>query len=451
MKTTHIQRIAIALSLVCAVSAAFAQQIHNGAEGLPSRSMVDRQKDSLVADHKIIYIDGKPETVTRAYQDSLRRVMETFYYDQFTGFSDPAAPYFMFMSRDASLAMGIGGCVRIRGWYDWDGAIPANGFSPYLIPMTPDPGNMKKLGATPAGSTLFYRVIGRNSKFGEYQLYIEANFNGYGGSDFHLKKAYAQIRNVTFGYAASTFSDPAAIPPTVDASGPNNKISSTNILVRYMRTVKTRWTLAASLEIPSIATTQVNGSFGKASEWLPEFAAFAQYAWGKSEHVRLAGMMRNLPYLDIARGKTINKFAWGAQLSAVVHPTYQLTAYGTINCGKGHQSEVGDFAAGTYDLVVTPDGTSMYAPFSYGWNLGLQYNFLPNLFASVSYADNRYCPRSPKAADEYKYGNVWMANVFWNLTPRIQAGLEFDTGVRKNFGGDHRRAQRVGAMAQFSF
>ncbi|MDE6342694.1 MAG: hypothetical protein K2K93_10270, partial [Muribaculaceae bacterium] len=225
-----------------------------GKNELRSGSLVDMQKEALLRDHKIIYIDGKPANANSdEHQDSIRGVVESFFYDQFQSFSDPSAPYFLFMSRDADLAMGLGGCVRIRGWYDIDNAIPSNAFMPYLIPMVPDPANGSKLGATPAGSTLFFRVIGKNKTLGNYQLYIEANFNGYGGTDFHLKKAYAQLNNVTLGYASSTFSDPAALPPTVDANGPANKISPTSVLVRWMNTYRKRWTVAGSLEIPKSA------------------------------------------------------------------------------------------------------------------------------------------------------------------------------------------------------
>ncbi len=262
---------------------------------LRSNSLVDAQKEALLNDHKIIYIDGKPANAnSQQHQDSIRDIIEHFFYDQFQSFSDPAAPYFLFMSRDADLAMGIGGCVRIRGWYDFDAAIPANSFTPYLIPMVKDPANNSKIGATPAGSTLFFRVIGRNKKWGDYQIYIEANFNGYGGSDFHLKKAYAQLNKVTVGYASSTFSDPAALPPTVDANGPANKISPTSVLVRWMNTYKQRWTVAASVELPkNAAVSTVTGKIGTASQTVPDVAAFLQYAWGKSEK-QFQGYDRNV-------------------------------------------------------------------------------------------------------------------------------------------------------------
>ncbi|MDE6467723.1 MAG: hypothetical protein K2L28_02365, partial [Muribaculaceae bacterium] len=146
-----------------------------------ARSLADAQIDSTLNSNKVVFLDGKPssDTDTQADIDSLRRVITMFYYDQFRHFSDPGAPYFLFLSKDAQLAMGIGGGVRMRAYYDWGGAVPASGFAPYLIPIPPSPTNMRHFGTSPAGTCLFFRVIGRNKLLGDYQLYIEANFNGY--------------------------------------------------------------------------------------------------------------------------------------------------------------------------------------------------------------------------------------------------------------------------------
>lgn len=204
-----------------------------------TKSLADRMHDSILNSHKVLIIEsGTKSSYGQKYNDSIRALIDKFYYDQFRHFQDPEAPYFLFLSRDTTLAMGIGGAVRMRGYFDWGGAIPASGFAPYLIPMNPDPAKMRKFGTTPAGTCLFFRVIGRNKALGEYSLYIEANFNGYNSRDFHLKKAYATINDFTIGYASSTFSDPAAVPPTVDAQGPNNKLSNTSVLVRWMPRIK---------------------------------------------------------------------------------------------------------------------------------------------------------------------------------------------------------------------
>lgn len=417
------------------------------------KSLADQQTDSLIASHKVIYMDGTPK-LTKAHQDSIRELITNFYYDQFRHFSDPAAPYFMFMSRDASLAMGIGGCVRMRGYYDWDGAMPSPGFAPYLIPMQPDPTNMRHFATTPSGSSLFFRVIGRNKSLGSYQLYIEANFNGYGNRDFHLKKAYAIVNDFTIGYASSTFSDPAAVPATVDAQGPNNKISGTNVLVRYMPTFGKRWTAAVSAETPSTQIGADNVNTATISDRLPDLAAFIQYAWGASQHVRLAGICRSLGYRDLVKGQEANHSitGWGMQLSSVAHPVAPVTTYLTVNYGHGIAGAGGDLQIGNYDLVSDPERPGrMYAPATLGWCVGVQYNFRPNLFASVSMSESRYLPKHDVAGSEYKYGLFGAVNVFWNLTPRIQAGAELDLGKRKNFDGDSRNAKRVGLMAQFSF
>ncbi len=416
-------------------------------------SLVDQQTDSLIGSHKIVYIDGRPaDADTQAYVDSIRQRISVFYYDQFRHFSDPAAPYFLFMSKDAQLAMGIGGCVRMRGYYDWGGAIPASGFAPYLIPMTPDPANERQLGTTPAGTALFFRVLGRNKALGDYQLYIECNFNGYGGRDFHLKKAYATINKVTIGYANSTFSDPAALPPTVDAQGPNNKISPTAVLVRYMPTFGKHWVAAVSAESPQPSISVDGRQTAKVSAWMPDFAAFGQYQWGRGEHVRLAGILRTLSYRDLVQGKNHNKLGWGLLLSSVAHPAPMLTTYVNLCYGHGYQSLGGDLLIGSYDLVGDPDAPGrLYAPASFGWNVGVQYNILPNLFLGVQASQTRYLPAKHAAPAEYKYGLFGAVNLFWNLTPRIQFGAEFDLGQRRDFSGDSAWARRLGLMAQFSF
>lgn len=419
-----------------------------------SNSLADSQIDSLVKNHKIIFLDGKPDENDEKDRiiDSLRSKITEFYYDQFRHFSDPDAPYFLFLSRDSQLAMGIGGAVRMRAYYDWDGAQPSPGFAPYLIPMTKDPANMRHFDTTPAGTCLFFRVIGRNKVLGNYQLYIEANFNGYQSRDFHLKKAYAIINDFTIGYANSTFSDPAAVPPTVDAQGPANKISPTATLIRYMPVIKDKWVLAVSGETPSNSLGVDGEHTKKVSNWMPDWAAFAQYQWQRGQHIRLSGIVRTLSYRDLVSERNHNIAGWGLQLSSVSHPADPLTLYLTASYGKGYAGTGGDLSIGSYDLVGNPDAIGkMYAPASYGWCLGLQYNFRPNLFVSANASQTRYLPQHTVSPSEYRYGMAAAVNVFWNLTPRIQVGAEYDYGVRHDFNGASRSANRVGAMCMFSF
>lgn len=419
------------------------------AEERQASSLVDERIDSLSHSHSVIGFDGnKP---TQEDVDSLSRMIESYYYNQFHHSQDPDAPYFLFLSKDAALSMGIGGVVRMRGWYEWGGAIPVNGFAPALIPIPENPAMQRRFGTTPSGTALYFRVIGRSRVVGAYQFYIEANFNGYKGRDFHLKKAYAVVRNLTVGYASSTFSDPAAIPPTVDAQGPVNKLAATTVLVRYMPSFK-RWTVALSLETPETQIDASDENTEATSSWLPDAAAFVQYEWTRGQHLRLAGIVRSLGYRDLVASCNRNVAGWAVQLSSVAHPMRQLTTYVTFNYGHGYSSLCNDLMAATYDLVGDSDVPGrLYAPAAFGYNVCLQYNFTAKVFATAQFSHTRFLPRSRVAPDDYKYGYCGTINVFWNPVSRVQLGAEFDIGKRQNFSGDHRYARRLGAMVQFSF
>ena len=412
-------------------------------------SPTEELQDSLMSDHKIVFFGNGEDPAA----DSIRNVVENFYYDQFRSFQDPAAPYFLFMSRDTNLAMGIGGLVRMRGYFDWAGSVNVAAFSPYFIPVTKDPLTRNNLGTTPAGTALFFRVIGRNKRLGDYQLYIEANFNGYGGRDFHLEKAYAVLNDWTIGYAASTFGDGAAVPPTVDSNGPTMKMDATNVLIRYMHTFKKSGiVVAGSLETPSMSIQEDGSTVAARNQYLPNLAAMVQYEWSRDEHIRLSGIMRFLPYRDMINGKNHQAVGYGVQLSTVFRILPQLKFYGTANTGKSYSNFGGDFLLGKYDLVVddaTP-GKLKTTP-GFGYFFGLQYNFRPNLFVSTTFGQGRYLPTQDPVGTDYKYGLYSATNIFWNVTPRIMFGAEFNVGKRQDFNGEHGWARRVGALASFSF
>ena len=156
--------------------------------------------------------------------------------------------------------------------------------------------------------------------------------------------------------------------------------------------------------------------------------------------------------MDQRDSKTHNLAGWATQLSCVAHPERHLTTYLTANYGQGYASLGGDLMLGAYDLVGSAEDPGyLYAPRSYGWCLGVQYNFLPNLFASVSASQTRYLPKHAVSPDDYKYGLFGCVNVFWSILPRVTIVGELDWGQRKNFSGAHRHANRANLSAMFSF
>ncbi len=410
------------------------------------------QEQKLINQTKLIGINI-PDSMLTVTQDSAYKLIERFYADQFRNFQDPRAPYFMFMGKNADLAMGIGGMVRIRGWFDWNGSVPANGFSPYLISIPKDPTTKRKLDATPAGTGIFLTLLAHKPWLGYLMAHIEGNFDGYNHVGFKLKKAYVTLNDVTIGYATSTFCDPAALAPTIDGAGANGKIDRTNVLIRYMHTFKNRWTVAGSFEFPKSYIDVVDAQTQKCNDYVPDIAALVQYQWdGGLSHIRLSGLMRVMAYRDLITSQNKNVIGWGAMASGMWKVFQPLTLYASFSIGQGQASYQGDLSIGNYDLIGDLDTPGkLYAPTSFGITAGVKYYFLPNLFACASFGDMHYTPQKHLNDSQYKEGLYGAINLFWDITPRIQVGAEYLMGKRNNFDGTHANANRVDALFQFSF
>jgi len=442
---------AVALSLPASAQAQAPNDTLPPAHLSPGINTADEIKTAKLKEkHKIVYVGPADEGV--ASQDSIQYLINSFYVDQYRHFQDPLAPYFLLMSKDAKLAMGIGGAVRMRGWYDFNGSMPVNGFVPYMIPVPKDPAQRRRLGGTPDGTTIFMRVIGRNHALGDIVGYIQGNFQG-DGHTFKLKKAYAQFKGFTVGYNSSAIQDAEAEAPTIDGAGQNGRCSTTRMQVRWdYRFKNSAWAMAASAEMPS-SQADCDGVMTKEiSDWFPDILALAQYNLPHSGHVRFTGMMRVLPYRDIVAGKNRNRIGWAVQLSGVVYPVSRLALYWVANTGQGYESTMNDLSIGNFDLVADA-GTPgrLYAPLSMGLNFGAKYNFRPDLYAGLALGKAHYFPKYTVPGDSYKYGLYGAINLFYEPTPRIQVGIEYLIGSRHNFNREHASANRIDALFQFSF
>ncbi|MCH5226849.1 MAG: hypothetical protein J1F16_03400 [Muribaculaceae bacterium] len=419
-------------------------------------NVTEEEKKPLVSD---VRITGMIDNTHVLYsgsdnpKDSLSRLLNIFYYDQFRHFQDPRAPYFMFMSKKGDLALGVGGQVKIRGYFDWNGSIPTVGFIPYDIPIPKDPTSMRALSASPSGTGLFFTLLGNNKLLGNFMAYFQADFSGYNNRGFRIKKAYITIKEWTAGYAVSTFEDTQAEPSTVDGAGPNGINSRKNVLVRYFKSFKKHWAAAGSVEFPSESISADGIHTASCTPYIPDFAAFIQYQWDNaSSHLRLSGLLRTLVYRDLVKGQNHNITGWGVQLSTVINPTPSMNLFGIISTGRGHASYTTDLGNGDFDLIPVPDKEGqLYAPWAAGLVLGVQYYFTPKIFSNIAFSEQTYYPKRNPKDTYYRYGLYAVGNVFWDITPRLELGLEYLHGKRMNFNGESGSADRIMAMFMVSF
>ncbi|MCH5241416.1 MAG: hypothetical protein J1F67_03195 [Muribaculaceae bacterium] len=424
---------------------------------LKAEEVVDAEQDKvLMADQRISAMKDNTNALYSGEKnpsDSLERLLNIFYYDQFRHFQDPRAPYFMFLSKNGDLALGVGGQVKVRGYFDWNGSIPNVGFIPYDIPIPKNPAEMQNLSASASGTGLFFTLLGNNKLLGNFMAYFQADFSGYNHRGFRIKKAYITIRDWTAGYATTTFEDTQAEPSTVDGAGPNGINSKKNVLVRYLHQFKKNWKIAGSIEFPSESVSADGTHTAACNPYIPDFAAFVQYQWnGGANHLRLSGLLRTLSYRDLIAKRNHNITGWGLQLSTVINPLYNLNLFGILSTGQGHASYTTDLGNGDFDLIpVEGHEGKLYAPWAAGLVVGAQYYFNQKIFMNLAFSEQTYYPKPNPHDSQYKYGLYAVGNIFWDITPRFEVGLEYLHGKRKNFNGESGSANRLMAMFLVSF
>lgn len=239
----------------------------------------------------------------------------------------------------------------------------------------------------------------------------------------------------------------------MDPAGANGKIGKSNILVRYMKTWRNRWTVAASVEFPNSQPMEIANQTKKVRDYVPDIATFGQLQWDRGfSHVRLAALLRDMSYRDLISQHNRHTVGWGIQLSSVVRAGNFLTLYAMGSVGQGIASYTGDLSNGHNDLLPTPEVSGeLYAPTTVSVTAGAKAQFTSKLSSTVCLSTLRHFPKSGAEGDFYKYGQYLSANLVYNITPRISAGLEYLAGKRMNCSGDHGNANRALAVLTVAF
>lgn len=371
-------------------------------------------------------------------------------------FSDPDAPRFLFLDREGKVALGIGGYLKGTVQYDFDGMIDDGAsFETYDIPVPSDPAARSQFYGNVNHSTIFLQLVGRSTRFGYYQMYIQTNFTGNGktGYGMKLKQAWASLGNVTMGLARSTFVDGSAGTPTVDDQGPSGEMQGKNVLVRYAKTFGKGWRVAAGIEMPQMSVTVSDDTkCKKINPRVPDIPVNLQYAWDRGDsHVRLSGIFRNLYYRDLIAEKNRSQVGWAVQLSGVVDIAHTVDIFYQGAYGRGYGHYVNDLDGNGFDLVSSTTPGKMTAPRTANFEVGARVNFTDNFFASASYSQARLFGLGHLGGDTYRYGQYASVTAFYDIIPDLRIGLEYLHGSRTDFSGRSGHANRVIAMLQYSF
>ena len=288
----------------------------------------------------------------------------------------------------------------------------------------------------------------------EVRAFFEGDFAGTSNA-FRLRHAYAQYRGFIVGQTWSTFSDPWVDLEDLDFEG----VSSENIIrqpqLRYW------WTQGSSRLAVAMETPAVSITGGQGVNLVPDLIARDFITLAKGGHVQVAGVLRQV------RGEAIPgdvRSTWGAggSVSGVVNvPVKKLTDrfMFQVNGGSGIARYINDLSsAGGLDAVFDTASGALKALPVLGWYVAYEHRWKEwpqmatmNLRSTVLWslvAVRNYDFQPP---DAYEKTNRLALNLVFSPSSRVDAGLEFIHGRRKNHDGQSAHANQIQLVGLFRF
>lgn len=410
---------------------------------LTSQVSAQRWIDLREESTPVIYIS---ETVNEAPD-----VVEIFQNSQSNYHHDPRAPRFILLDQKGKWGLGIGGYLQTKIEYDFDKAVDNVDFLPSAIQRS---GASSQYRMDMTNSTLFLKLVGTSRILGDFVVFTSADWRG-SGLGLRLLNAYLSTDYFTVGYTVGSFMDLAAVPVTIDYGGPCGMTFYRSTQAMFKYGFDFGLSMGIGVEAPDVNATE-NENISIGAQRAPNVPVFVQYTLNNQpgNHIRLAGIMRDISYEDKVSGKDNDKVGWGAQASMLA-TIGDLKLMGQFTVGEGIGSLVNNISNVGVDVVPDPEspGRAMMLQ-SEAWYASALYNFTDKLFASVTYSQTVLHSRDgyedlyPKA---YRKGQYLAANLFYNVTDNMQIGIEYLHGWRMDFDQKTYNANRVNLSARYDF
>lgn len=370
-------------------------------------------------------------------------------------------PKFVVKSSDNGFMMTIGGQINpIMGvdlgnnLYKQSGA--GISFVTQQIPVPATSGHKSDYYINPLNAAIDFQVVGMAGTPDQITGYIKFGTNG-NTPGLNLSRAYVTWRNFTAGMKLTLMQDDYACqPPTIDPEGPSGCVSAVAYEVNYTSPDYNGFKYAIGLDMPSWYAS--NGiyrgkdyptfdnhqvaSYADAEQMVPDIPMWVQYGTSNFNRIRLSGLIRNFSYRDLVDDETRHMVGWGMMLSGNLNPVKPLILYWQAAYGKGIGAYLQDIAGMPLSFVPSDSkpGRLDASPMM-GVNFGLTYNinskWQVNLMGSESRIWDVRDYAVSTAGANYKYALYAAGNIFYNITPYLQWGIEYLWGHREtwNMGG----------------
>lgn len=338
------------------------------------------------------------------------------------------------------VAMKIGGYVKADLIHDFNPIDSTDSFVTTAIPV----------GAPERENARFHA---RQSRFSfdtrwrdddrSVRAFVETDFFGEGAdgnSVMRLRHAYGRVGPFTAGQTWTTFTDPAAVPQTLDFEGAVSNVNRRQGLVRWTQPLPLEGTsLAVALENPEIIVIPPSTVPGAGRTETPDVIARLRLQRDWCEF-QAAGITRELGFQPDGL-PVITQTAWGFNFTGSALLLEGTKAYYQITFGDG----IGSYR-GSPDVIPTGPMTAKVLPM-FGWMIGGKHEWTDRLTSNLTYSELALDNPAGAPADSLAGTSYLAVNLIFNPLKRVFCGVEYLHGVRDDFDGNSGSANRL----QFAF
>ncbi|OHX66738.1 hypothetical protein NH26_10400 [Flammeovirga pacifica] len=342
----------------------------------------------------------------------------------------------------AKSKVGLRGFVQLNGIFDFNGMSDVDRFIPVEIPV----GDMRNttdrgfyLGARQSRIGFSSRI---KAKTGYLNLYVEGDFAGGNTNEmfFRLRQAYADYGYFTVGQTWSTFSDLEATPLTVDREGPNSSVLIRQGMIRFEKKVgESDNEFAVAVETPTIGFSDSVAI----DQRQPVPDVISRYKLKTEDgHVQIAGLFRVLSYNNTSNSIT-HTVGYGVNISGKKNlgSDDNILFYQGIY-GKGISRYVRSFRNHNFDAFESPTG-EIFIPHTAGGYLSIEHHWSEKIFSNITCGITWLQTAEWQAEDSYQSSYYGSFNSYWFAFDRMQLGLGYIYGVRRNKNNESGYASRL--------
>ncbi|MDE7466347.1 MAG: porin family protein [Muribaculaceae bacterium] len=366
--------------------------------------------------------------------------------------NDNGLPRFAIVGKDRQFYLGIGAQFLGEAMFDFGDPMPsALDFTPSSItPKTPGNGGATRFAWQ--SSSFYMNFVAMPNSGNSIGVFFKAKFTG-ANNGIKVSHFYGKFRGLTMGYTNSPFTDGDAMPMTIDSEGPNGSVSISLFTAYWTQSFTKNFSGAIGIDAPT-GDLSLDNTTQFVSQRIPAIPLYLQYAWNDGDsHVRLSGIYRPMQYrnLDVAKNKTVN--GGGIQLSGMTKVVDNLSVQFDATYGAGISNYLQDDNGLALDAVMTSTPGKLKAVKNMGLTAGLNYAFNPKLTANLSYSHlTNWMPDGAiTTKDTYRYGDYAAANLIYAFNKFLSAGIEYDYGHMKTFGGEGLHSNRIQAQLAVTF